>query len=121
MRALRVLGLVVVALALPAGLAAAVYATSAGSLAATPPTVPVTAEPIAQPSPAARTTTDRDDRGSDRCGEAEHRDDPECVTGTTTDDGDSSGKGSGGSGGDSSGKGSGGSGGDSSGPGSGDD
>jgi hypothetical protein len=85
--------LALLALAFPVGLVFAVYVTAEPSLAAQPVPAAITERVIAEPSKTAteddRTTTDR--RGSDRCQEAEHRDDPECLSG-------SSGSGSSGSG-----------------------
>ena len=92
---MRALVLAVIGLALPVGLALAAYASSAGSLAATPVVTPITgqlATPSKQPAPLTTstqgtsteetTTTETEDRsGSARCQEAEHRNDPECVDG----------------------------------------
>ena len=119
---------VLLALAFPVGLAFAVYVTAEPSLAAQPVPAAITQRVIAEPSRTTteddRTTTD-DRSGSDRCQEAEHRNDPECVTGTggsgssgSGSDDDNSGSGSSNSGSGSSNSGSGS---DNSGSGSGDD
>jgi hypothetical protein len=82
MRAGMVL-LALLALAFPVGLAFAVYVTAEPSLAAKPVPAAITQRVIAEPSHTTteeRTTTDR--RESDRCQEAEHRNDPECVSGS---------------------------------------
>ena len=112
--------LVLLALAFPVGLAFAVYVTAEPSLAAQPVPAAITQRVIAEPS---RTTTEddgttTDDRsGSDRCQEAEHRNDPECVSGGSDDDNNSgSGSSNSGSGSSNSGSGS-----DNSGHGGGDD
>jgi hypothetical protein len=84
MRAGMVL-LAVLALAFPVGLMFAVYLTAEPSLAAQPVPAAITQRAIAEPS---RTTTEDDKRtttdqgGSDRCLEAEHRNDPECLSGS---------------------------------------
>jgi hypothetical protein len=83
MRAGMVL-LALLALAFPVGLAFAVYVTAEPSLAAQPVPAAITQRAIAEPSRTTteeekRTTTDRS--GSDRCLEAEHRNDPECLSG----------------------------------------
>ena len=122
-----------VGLAFPVGLALAVYATSASSLAGVPTVVSAPeqigrgatqAEPPTSASTSATTTGDddrdepRDDDLPGKCKDPDHRLDPDCDPHTADDD--SSGKGSGSD--DSSGSGSNsGSGSDSSGPGSGDD
>jgi hypothetical protein len=130
--------LALLALAFPIGLAFAVYVTAEPSLAVAPVPAAITERAIAEPSPRTTesrgqtTTTDRS--GSDRCLEAEHRNDPECVSGGGSvssgsggsGSGDNSGSGSSGSGSSGSGSsGSGssnsGSGSDNSGPGGGDD
>ena len=117
--------LALLALAFPVGLVLAVYVTAEPSLAAQPVPAAITERAIAEPSKttteADRTTTDRS--GSDRCQEAEHRNDPECLTGTggsgsSGSDDDNSGSGSSNSGSGSSNSGSGS---DNSGPGGGDD
>ena len=120
--------LALLALAFPVGLVLAVYVTAEPSLAAQPVPAAITERAIAEPSKTTtkddRTTTDR--RGSDRCQEAEHRDDPQCLSGTTSGSGssgsgsddDNSGSGSSNSGSGSSNSGSGSS---NSGPGGGDD
>src|SRR5918995_3621477 len=120
--------LALLALAFPVGLVFAVYVTAEPSLAAQPVPAAITERAIAEPSKTTteddrRTTTDRS--GSDRCQEAEHRNDPECVTGTSGSsssgsgsDHDNSGSGSSNSGSGSSNSGSGS---DNSGPGGGDD
>lgn len=111
--------LVLLALAFPVGLAFAVYVTAEPSLAAQPVPAAITQRVIAEPS---RTTTEddgttTDDRsGSDRCQEAEHRNDPECVSGGSDDDNSGSGSSNSGSGSSNSGSGS-----DNSGHGGGDD
>ena len=122
--------LVFLVLAFPVGLAFAVYVTAEPSLAAQPVPAAITQRVIAEPS---RTTTEDDERtttdrsGSDRCFEAEHRDDPECQarsgsgssgSGSDGSDDDNSGSGSSNSGSGSSNSGSGSS---NSGPGGGDD
>jgi hypothetical protein len=92
--------LALLALAFPVGLVFAVYVTAEPSLAAQPVPAAITERAIAEPSKKTtteddkRTTTDR--RGSDRCQEAEHRNDPECLTGTggSGSSGSSSGSGS---------------------------
>jgi hypothetical protein len=99
--------LALLALAFPVGLAFAVYVTAEPSLAAQPVPAAITQRVIAEPSHTTteddeRTTTDR--RGSGRCLEAEHRNDPECVSGTGGSG--SSGAGSSGSDADNSGSGS---------------
>jgi hypothetical protein len=122
--------LALLALAFPVGLVFAVYVTAEPSLAAQPVPAAITERVIAEPSKTTteddRTTTDR--RGSDRCQEAEHRNDPECLSGSSGSG--SSGSGSSGSDDDNSGSGSSssgsgssnsGSGSDNSGPGGGDD
>jgi uncharacterized membrane protein YgcG len=103
--------LVLLALAFPVGLAFAVYVTAEPSLAAQPVPAAITQRVIAEPS---RTTTEDDGRtttddrsGSDRCQEAEHRNDPECVSGGSDDGDDNSGSGSSNSGSGSSNSGSG--------------
>ena len=126
MPSMRALALAVIGLALPVGLALAAYASSAGSLAATPVVTPITgqlATPSKRPSPTTTSTqgtstertttgTETEDRsGSDRCQEAEHRDDPECIGGSDDDRDDNSGVGgddddNSGSGSDNSGSGS---------------
>jgi hypothetical protein len=119
--------LALLALAFPVGLVFAVYVTAEPSLAAQPVPAAITERAIAEPSKTTteddRTTTDRS--GSDRCQEAEHRNDPECLTGTSGSgssgsgsDDDNSGSGSSNSGSGSSNSGSGS---DDSGSGSGDD
>ena len=111
--------LVLLALAFPVGLAFAVYVTAEPSLAAQPVPAAITQRVIAEPS---RTTTEddgttTDDRsGGDRCQEAEHRNDPECVSGGSDDDNSGSGSSNSGSGSSNSGSGS-----DNSGHGGGDD
>src|SRR5688572_22883760 len=112
--------LVLLALAFPVGLAFAVYVTVEPSLAAQPVPAAITQRVIAEPS---RTTTEDDGRtttddrsGSDRCQEAEHRNDPECVSGGSDDDNSGSGSSNSGSGSSNSGSGS-----DNSGRGGGDD
>src|ERR671918_1703463 len=118
--------LALLALAFPVGLVFAVYVTAEPSLAAQPVPAAITERAIAEPSRTTteddRTTTDRS--GSDHCLEAEHVNDPECVTGTGgsvnsgsgSDDNSGSGSSNSGSGSSNSGSGS-----DSSGPGGGDD
>jgi hypothetical protein len=117
--------LALLALAFPVGLVFAVYVTAEPSLAAQPVPAAITERAIAEPSKTTteddRTTTDQS--GSDRCQEAEHRNDPECLTGTSGSgssgsDEDNSGSGSSNSGSGSSNSGSGS---DNSGSGSGDD
>ena len=115
--------LALLALAFPVGLVVAVYVTAEPSLAAQPVPAAITERAIAEPS---RTTTEDDrttnDRsGSDRCREAEHLNDPECLTGTSgsgssADDNSGSGSSNSGSGSSNSGSGS-----DNSGSGGGDD
>jgi hypothetical protein len=110
--------LALLALAFPVGLVVAVYVTAEPSLAAQPVPAAITERVIAEPSKTTteddRTTTDR--RGSDRCQEAEHRDDPECLSGSSgsgssgsgsSSDDDNSGSGSSNSGSGSSNSGSG--------------
>jgi hypothetical protein len=110
--------LALLALAFPVGLVFAVYVTAEPSLAAQPVPAAITERVIAEPSKTTteddRTTTDR--RGSDRCQEAEHRDDPECLSGRSgsgssgsgsSSDDDNSGSGSSNSGSGSSNSGSG--------------
>ena len=95
MRAARLFLVGLVGLSLPVGLALAVYLTSAGALASSEPLARVPTGTLAQPStppPARTTTTDDGPRGSDRCGEPEHRLDPECTrTRTVGDDRDDAG------------------------------
>ncbi len=139
MSRLRLLVAAVAGLALPIGLALALYVASAGTLAEPVEGTRLPSQTIARPSatttaanPAAgrpATTPERDESGP--CDEAEHADDPRCTGAATEDDhrsGESSNSGRGsddssGGGEDSSGPGSGnsGSGSDSSGSGSGDD
>lgn len=111
--------LVLLALAFPVGLAFAVYVTAEPSLAAQPVPAAITQRVIAEPSRTTteddRTTTD-DRSGSDRCQEAEHRNDPECVSGGSDDDNSGSGSSNSCSGSSNSGSGS-----DNSGHGGGDD
>jgi hypothetical protein len=81
----------VAGLALPVGLALAVYAASAGSLSEPIEGTRLPSETIARPS-AAATTTDRAPRTqrqdeSGPCDEAEHADDPRCTGAATDDDG----------------------------------
>ena len=129
MRAGMVL-LALLALAFPVGLAFAVYVTAEPSLAAQPVPAAITQRAIAEPSRTTteekRTTTDRS--GSEHCLEAEHRNDPECLSGgsgsgssgsddsSSSDDNSGSGSSNSGSGSSNSGSGS-----SNSGSGSGDD
>ncbi len=116
-------------LALPAGLALAVYLTSAGPLAATPEVlavspqigVPATTSTSAQePTTTSRREDRRDEDLPGKCKDPDHRLDPDCDPGRDDDeDDDSSGRGRSGSDDDSSGPGGGGD--DSSGSGSGGD
>jgi hypothetical protein len=131
----RALLLAFVGLAFPVGLALAVYATSASSLAAVPTVIsapeqvarsqvtrsaPTEAETTTRPTTSTSgTMTEREDRDDDlpgKCDDPDHELDPDCDPRASDDD--SSGPGSGSD--DSSGPGSG-SDDDSSGPGSGDD
>ncbi|MGH3022093.1 MAG: hypothetical protein ACRDNI_00420 [Gaiellaceae bacterium] len=132
----RALLLAAFGLALPAGLALAVYLTSAGPLAAVPAVVSVPSQQIARPvatttteretTTAPTTTEERDDDDRDdplddlpgKCDDPDHRLDPDCDPRLVEAEDDSSGPGSGSD--DSSGSGSG-SDDDSSGKGSGDD
>jgi hypothetical protein len=106
-------------LALPAGLALAVYLTSAGPLAATPEVlavspqigVPATTSTSAEePTTTSRREDRQDDRRDDdlpgKCKDPDHRLDPDCDPGRDDDeDDDSSGRGRSGSDDDSSGPG----------------
>jgi hypothetical protein len=98
MRRAALLAAAVIGLGFPAGLGLAVYMASGSSLAPPPASARVPAGTIAEPSlpPLATDTTTGEDV-SGNCDEAEHRNDPECVGGTTTDEttetDDSSGKG----------------------------
>ena len=79
MRALRVVLIVAVALALPALLALGVHFAAGSSLTAPPPLVArVSTAPIAAPAPTQPTDT------SGPCDEREHRNDPRCAGTTTT-------------------------------------
>jgi len=105
MRHLRLLIMVLAALAVPALLALGVHFAAGGSLTAPPPLVArVSTAPLGAPSIAAPVTTTTS--GSGRCAEPEHRNDPRCISSnrvTTTDD--HSGRGSGNSGSGKSGSG----------------
>lgn len=119
MRRLRLLALVLVGLAFPAGLGLAVYVASGSTLVVPAATARVPTGTIGRPSaPPAATTTVEDRTVTDRrgrCDEAEHRNDPGCAGGATTTGGtttdertttsDDSGSGSSGSGRDGSGSG----------------
>jgi len=102
---------VLAAVALPFALAFAVYASAAGSLGTETTPTAITTRAIAAPvatttepakkkpkqnRPGATTTTTTDDDDvSGNCDEAEHANDPECVSGgDDSDDSDNSGKGS---------------------------
>lgn len=108
MKRARALLLAVLGLALPAGLALAVYLTSAGPLEAVPAAVSVPSPQIARP---AATTTERatsrqdtttgrereerDDDLPGKCEDPKHRLDPDCDPRFADADDDSSGPGSG--------------------------
>ena len=95
-----------VALALPVALALAVYASAAGPLAVEPPPAAITTRTIAAPvattaaranakqgkktSPSAATPNEAADV-SGNCDEAEHANDPECLSGSSDDDSERSG------------------------------
>jgi uncharacterized membrane protein YgcG len=99
MSRLRLLVAAVAGLALPIGLALAVYVASAGTLAEPVEGTRLPSQTIARPSatnPVANptagrpaTTRERDESGP--CDEAEHADDPRC-TGAATEDDDRSGE-----------------------------
>ena len=99
MRRAALLLAAVVGLGFPAGLGLGVYMASGSSLAPAPASARVPTGTIAEPSlpPLATDMTTTDDDVSGNCDEAEHRLDPECLDGTTTDEttetDDSSGKG----------------------------
>lgn len=95
MRRLKVLALGVVGVVLPVILVFSAYLIASGSIGAAGSDVP--------PVPQNRVTTPQetptnddgvDDRGG-RCSEPEHRNDPECVSETPSEEPDSSGPGSG--------------------------
>ena len=87
MRSARLLLLALVGLALPAGLALAVYATSANSLASPVSAARVPSVTLGQPTTPPATTQERADdsgRAAGRCDEPEHRSDPECGASGST-------------------------------------
>jgi hypothetical protein len=121
-RSLRTALIALVGLALPIGLALAVYFASAGTIAATPASIDVTTR-IGQPGSDENSDSRREKREKERpeggtttsgtttredisgpCDEAEHADDPRC---SGSGDGDNSGSGSSNSGSGSSNSGSG--------------
>jgi hypothetical protein len=85
MRRLALLTAAIVGLGFPAGLGLAVYLASGSTLAPPAATARVPTGTIARPTTPPVTTTTTVDDMSGNCDEAEHRFDPECVGGTTTD------------------------------------
>jgi hypothetical protein len=86
MRSLRTVLLAFAGLALPVGLALAVYLSSAGTIAATPASLDISAERIAQPSsPRKASALKRDEAKKDK-GTAGTTTAETSHSGTTTDD-----------------------------------
>jgi hypothetical protein len=93
MKRLKVLALGVTGVVLPVMLVFSAYLIASGSIGAAGSEVP----PVPQnrvTSPQETPTNQVDDRGG-RCSEAEHQNDPECLSETPSEDRDNSGPGSG--------------------------
>ena len=90
----RLLALLLVGLAFPAGLGLAVYVASGSTFVSPAATARVPTGTIGRPSTPPTVTTDEERTEADRrgrCDEEEHRNDPECVGEATTTGGTTTG------------------------------